>query len=116
MKRSCILIGITLLLFALGILGLLHGKRRGQWVVILQNNIEIQRVALAEVTEPRIICVAGKNGEENCICITPEEVYMESANCPDGICMHMGNIIDSDAPIICLPNGVVVRILQEELP
>lgn len=116
MQRNGILAGVTAALLIVGILGCLHTGGKGQWVVIRQNNKEVQRVALSQITEPCTICVTGENGEENRICITSGGVYMEYANCPDGLCMDTGIITRSDTPIVCLPNGVVVQILTEETP
>ncbi|MDD6213585.1 MAG: NusG domain II-containing protein [Firmicutes bacterium] len=38
------------------------------------------------------------------------EIYMKSSTCPDKICIHQGKIHDSSKSIVCLPNGVVIRV------
>ena len=41
------------------------------------------------------------------------EIYMESATCPDKLCVHQGKISDSSKKIICLPNKVIIEALKE---
>ena len=57
-----------------------------------------------------IFPVSTPNGGENRVYIQDDLVFMESANCPDQICVHQGVITDSTVPIVCLPNRVIVRI------
>ena len=40
-------------------------------------------------------------------------VYMESADCPDKICVHTGKIKDSSKDIVCLPNKVIVKVTKK---
>lgn len=41
------------------------------------------------------------------------EIYMESATCPDKLCVHQGRISDSSKKIICLPNKVIIEAVRE---
>lgn len=41
------------------------------------------------------------------------EIYMESATCPDKLCVHQGKISDSSKKIVCLPNKVIIEALNE---
>ena len=38
---------------------------------------------------------------------------MESASCPDGLCVHQGAISDGLLPIVCLPNKVQIQIVED---
>ena len=40
-------------------------------------------------------------------------IFMESANCPDKLCIHQGKISDSSKKIVCLPNKVIIEALKE---
>ena len=40
-------------------------------------------------------------------------VYMESADCPDKLCVHQGKISDSSKKIVCLPNKVVIEVTKK---
>ncbi len=41
------------------------------------------------------------------------EIYMESATCPDKLCVHQGRISDSSKKIVCLPNKVIIEAVKE---
>ena len=47
---------------------------------------------------------------ENIVAIEPGKIRIESATCPDQICVHQGWIADSIVPIVCLPNALVIQI------
>ena len=57
-----------------------------------------------------IIPVSSPNGGENRVWVQEDLVFMDSANCPDQICVKQGVIRDGSVPIVCLPNKVIVRI------
>lgn len=46
----------------------------------------------------------------NCIVIKNGQVYMESAVCPDQICVRHGSISKNREMIICLPNKVFIEV------
>ncbi len=48
----------------------------------------------------------------NIIHIKDGFVYMESADCPDGLCIKQGQISNTNESIICLPNKLVVRLVD----
>lgn len=41
------------------------------------------------------------------------KIYMESATCPDKLCVHQGKICDSSKKIVCLPNKVIIEAFPE---
>ncbi|HIU48220.1 MAG TPA: NusG domain II-containing protein, partial [Candidatus Avimonoglobus intestinipullorum] len=49
----------------------------------------------------------------NTVVIHDGEVYMESADCPDQLCVKQGKIHDAGRDIVCLPNRVVVSVSKE---
>ena len=57
-----------------------------------------------------IVPISTPNGGENRLYVQDDLVFMDSANCPDKLCVKQGAIRDSTVPIVCLPNKVVVRI------
>ena len=42
--------------------------------------------------------------------LAPGRVRMYSANCPDQVCVHQGWVSDGAAPLVCLPNGLVIQL------
>ncbi|MBR3995200.1 MAG: NusG domain II-containing protein [Clostridia bacterium] len=57
---------------------------------------------------------SGKNGDElNRLVIKDGKAYMESASCPDGICVAHHPVFRSGESIVCLPNKVVVTVITD---
>ena len=51
--------------------------------------------------------------DTNVAVVKDGEIYMESATCPDKLCVHQGKISDSSKKIVCLPNKVIIEALKE---
>lgn len=47
---------------------------------------------------------------ENVVLIEPGRICVESADCPDQVCVHAGWLSDSAAPIVCLPHRLVIEL------
>ncbi len=54
--------------------------------------------------------ITGYGGGHNLLVIKDGSAYIESASCPDGLCVNMGRISRAGQSVICLPNRVVVEI------
>lgn len=54
-----------------------------------------------------------KINDTNVAVIINGEIYMESATCPDKLCVHQGRISDSSKKIVCLPNKVIIEALKK---
>ncbi len=113
-----LILALILILLAVGsCLYLLLGsmeKDASHRVRISQNGQVIREISLGEVTEPFEFTVTGENGSYNTIRISPEGVAVTEASCPDKICVRTGIRKDSLLPIICLPNRLVIEILEED--
>ena len=48
-----------------------------------------------------------------CIVIENQKAYVASSTCPDGSCLHQGKISSVGETVICVPSGVVLKILGE---
>lgn len=51
--------------------------------------------------------------ENNTILIEDGYAYMLEANCSDHTCINMGKITNNNQMIICLPNKVFVKVVDE---
>ena len=49
----------------------------------------------------------------NMLVIKDGNVCISSADCPDGLCVKQGTISKANESIICLPNKLVVRIVED---
>ena len=52
-------------------------------------------------------------GQYNRFVIRDGRAYMESATCPDGICVDHRPIYRNGESIVCLPNGVVITVIVD---
>ncbi len=82
-------------------------KSAGSTVLITLNGPTYAEVPLSENAE---IDVDGLLT----VVIDGGEVYVCESTCPDGLCEGMGKISKSGESIVCLPNGVVVKITSDE--
>lgn len=83
---------------------------------IYQNGELLQTIDLSAVTESDTFTVTGTNGCSNTIEVRPGSIGIISADCPDKLCVRQGFISDSLLPVTCLPNRLVIRIVQESSP
>lgn len=72
---------------------------------LIENGAE-EKNAKSTVGDKREIDVDGHNK----VVIAGGEVWMDSADCPDKLCVGQGRISRSGQTIICLPNKVMVTI------
>ena len=76
--------------------------------VITQDGKVIAQIDLSRVTESYTIPLEG-----NVILVEPGAIRMQSADCPDQICVHQGTLHDTGR-IVCLPNRVMIEMQHAE--
>ena len=79
-------------------------------VVLSQGGTVLHEIDLKDVEEPLTFHITNYEGGENTVRIEPGKVCMESASCPDQICVNQGYIEDGSVPIVCLPNQFIIEI------
>ena len=112
MKTQTLLYGFIalLLLGALVQLFMLGLRPPGAVATVYQDNSLVKVVHLDRVDAPYSFTVTGPAGEQNVVYISPGEIAMGSATCPDQTCVRQGPIADGSFPIVCLPHRVVIQI------
>ena len=111
-RRDIILLAIVLIVG--GICALVMALRPAAQDGIVEITVDgavYQQLPLSEDAEVEI---KGYGGGENHLIIKGGLVHMESASCPDGICVRHRSISKDGESIICLPNRVVVTIYSRE--
>ena len=104
-----IIAALALAVLASGAWIVLGPKAQGELRVIVEVDGQVYcEYDMDEVDG--IIPISTPNGGENRLYVQEDLVYMDSANCPDKLCVKQGVIRDGSVPIVCLPNKVVVRI------
>lgn len=108
-KGDCIVIGTILLAACIGF-GILFwmGRQQAGNVRIFKDGKEAGIYSLDKDQEIQV------DGGENVVVIENGKVRMQSASCPDQICVKQGEIGKKGESIICLPNEVVVSVEEGE--
>lgn len=109
MKKRDIIIIALLLVCALGlyIVSQVSLGAEASTVVVTLDGEEVLRrpLAMEETYE-----IAQENGSVNIIAVEDGAVFMQEANCRDGLCIRQGKMRNGAKTIVCLPNKVVVRL------
>lgn len=104
---------ILLIALALGVAGLLYavslisGGEAATTVVVTVDGQEVLRrpLALEDSYEIR-----QDDGSVNVIAVEGGAVFMQEANCRDGLCMAQGKMRNAAKTIVCLPHKLVVSL------
>ena len=112
-RNDLLLIGCLL---ALGILSFLSvewyktSTTKNAQVVVFVDGTETGRYLLAQDEE---ILIKGTKGD-NLLVIKNGKAWVEEAECPDKLCVHTGKISRNGETIVCLPNKIVVEVVNGE--
>ena len=80
----------------------------GDTVLIVQNGAVLERIDLSSVEETYTVTVHWE-GRENEIVVSPGSICVCCAECADQICVNHGPLEHGGAPIICLPNRLIIK-------
>ena len=112
-RNDLLLIGCLL---ALGIFSFLSvewyktSTTKNAQVVVFVDGTETGRYLLAQDEE---ILIKGTKGD-NLLVIKNGKAWVEEAECPDKLCVHTGKISRNGETIVCLPNKIVVEVVNGE--
>lgn len=106
-KSELFLLAALLLTGVILALVLLLSRQNGTWAEVRVSGQVVQRFALEENTEYTIRGVGG----ENRLVIQDGAAWLETADCPDELCVGMGKIRLVGQSVVCLPHEVVVEIV-----
>jgi hypothetical protein len=105
-----ILLGTILVLSAALCAYLYTRTDPGTTAVITLDGAEVERIDLSAVKETYTLTYTGKSGVTDVVEVSPGQIRVLEADCPDQICVKQGWIKNSVAPIVCLPNALVIQI------
>ncbi len=103
-KNDFILIGLVLLVAAISFFSIPMENANMAKITVdgkLYATVSLDKNQRIEINGTNVAVV--ENGE----------IYMESANCPDKLCVHQGRISDTSKKIVCLPNSVIIEATKE---
>lgn len=108
-KKDIIVLAILIMVGIIGFASLNFVKKQGNLVEVrVDGNIELKLPISASGTYE----IEGYKGGKNVVRIENGMAQMLEADCPDGLCVNMGNISNAGQTIICLPHRVVVEIKE----
>ncbi len=83
-------------------------KETGAYLSVTSDAGEVRYT----LSENRTLTV-NSGGHTLCIVIDDQQAYVSSSDCPDRSCLHQGKISSAGETVICVPSGVVLKILGE---
>lgn len=115
-KRDVVFLAI-LLGIALGLLLWFWFGHQEQGEMV-EVTVDGEIYGIYPLREEQEIPILPKEAKEatNLLVIADGQADMESAGCPDQLCVHQAAISHVGETIVCLPNRVVVTITGEEAP
>ena len=106
-KREYIIIAAILIIAIVAAVFLKLYKSEGTTVCISLDGSEYASFSLYENRTVEIITEAGTN----IVAIYDGKVRMESADCPNQLCVNMLPLSEGDSDlIVCMPHGIVISI------
>lgn len=108
-KSEWIAFWIVLVVTAVLLIIMYRPKPKGAVVAVYEKGEKIAEFSLSEDGRYQIDTDRG----ENVLVIKDGAAYMESADCPDKVCVDMGKIENQDDNIICIPHGLVFQVEGE---
>lgn len=108
-KRELILIGVILVIAAVGFL--INHQVHKTPAEIVEVTVDSRVVATYDLKKDVDTVIEGYGGGTNHLIIEDGTVRIEEATCPDKVCIHQGRISMTGDIIVCLPNRVIARII-----
>lgn len=83
-------------------------------VEIVQDGKVLQTIDLSKVEQMQIITIEYQ-GHYNKIQIERDNIKIIDADCPDKLCVKMGDLKRNAPPIVCLPHHLVIQYADSSL-
>lgn len=114
MKNQKLWIAVCVVIFLIGVIGSLWMLYRphGHTVRITQNGNILYVIDLETAKDSTI--EVNYQGSRNVIQIKNHRICVIHADCPDQTCVKMGELASSAAPIVCLPNKLVIEFTEKD--
>ena len=113
MKSRCWAILFAGLIAALLLVWKLLPGSGGNTVGVYQDGALVKKIFLPHTGETETFEISGVAGG-NTIEVSKDGVRVVSAGCPDKLCVAHGYLESGTEPIICLPNRLVIRFMEDE--
>lgn len=109
-------IGLIIVIIIINVFLILYGGRTAvksneKVAYIYSNNKLVREYVLTEdvIDEVTIESETGYNTMH----IENGQIWIHEASCPDKVCIHQGKISNNGEIIVCLPNRMLIKIVDE---
>ena len=93
------------------IFGQLKTEKKGAEIYVDQKLYKV----IESIEDPQVQSITVKTEKGwNKICYAGGEIWVEEADCKNQVCVKHGSISHTGETIVCLPNRLVVRIVDPE--
>lgn len=117
MKNKKIIIFLLVIVVILGILSYLIFNHLGlnrRVAEIYKDNKLLYSIDLSRVKESYEIEVNDEDSHYNLIKVEKNRISVIEADCNDKVCVNYGTIENGVIPIVCLPNKLLIKIVEEK--
>lgn len=112
MNKSDLKLIIYLSLIILFVLGIMNiSSKKGNIALVYYMDEEVLRIDLSKDANYK---VNGYNGIVN-ITVKDNKIKVDSENSPLHLCSKQGYISNSKEVIVCLPNKIIIKIIDDEV-
>ena len=109
-RNDIIFISALLLILAIIGLGFFLFRKEGSTVTVEVGGQVYGEYSLSRDT---VVDIPTGNGELNRLVIRDGEAFVETATCPDGICVGHRPISRRGESIVCLPHQIVITVTDD---
>ena len=109
-KTDLIAVAIVVVLAAAVLLAFMPSSDTSPAQIAIYQDGEL--IKTLSINTPQIFEISGKY--TNTVTIQDGKVAITQSNCPGSDCVACGWIANSGRSIVCLPNGVEIRILSQD--
>lgn len=112
-RNDCLLILVILAVAAAAFAAFYLTMQRGDTVQVSVDGVVTERYDLQK--DICTVITTGENGQNtNVLVIKDGKAFVESASCPDKICVGHRPISHVGETVVCLPHKVVISVAENE--
>ena len=106
------LLFITAILLAAGLAFLFFRPQPSESLSRAEISVGGKAVMELDLSEDQVLTVDGAGGGYNRIQVRDGAVSVLEASCPDKVCVHTGTVRYPGETIVCLPNRMIITVIQ----
>ena len=106
------LLFIAAILLAAGLAFLFFRPQPSESLSRAEISVDGKAVMELDLSEDQVLTVDGAGGGYNRIQVRDGAVSVLEASCPDKVCVHTGTVPYPGETIVCLPNRMIITVIQ----